>query len=131
MVWIGALTGAGYGSIKVDGKAQAAHRVAWFLVFGRWPKRELMHTCDNPACILLEHLVDGTHADNMHDRDRKGRVAHGTRQHLAKLSPRDVRAIRRERAGGATYKTIAGRYGVARTTISHVCRGNTWRRVWH
>lgn len=58
-----------------------AHRAAYILHY----KIELstqdviMHTCDNPCCINHEHLIKGTHDDNVQDRVRKGRSATGER----------------------------------------------------
>lgn len=56
-----------------------AHRVS-FQIFN---DRELTsseivcHKCDNPPCINPKHLFAGTHADNVLDRDAKGRQAKG------------------------------------------------------
>lgn len=35
------------------------------------------HKCDTPACVNPDHLFVGTNADNVADRDKKGRVAKG------------------------------------------------------
>ena len=33
----------------------------------------ILHTCDNPRCINPNHLIQGTHQDNMQDKKLKGR----------------------------------------------------------
>jgi hypothetical protein len=65
----------GYGRLAVDGRKTRAHRVAWVVYRGEIPEGlHVLHTCDVPACVNPEHLFLGTHADNMHDRDAKGRA---------------------------------------------------------
>jgi hypothetical protein len=39
----GSLGGDGYCTIMVDGKAYKAHRLAWLLHTGKWPKQQLDH----------------------------------------------------------------------------------------
>lgn len=71
----GARTTGGYGSLRVNGIVQYAHR----LVFERaWQfpiplGMVVMHTCDTPACINPLHLQLGTQADNVRDMAAKGR----------------------------------------------------------
>jgi hypothetical protein len=67
-------TQAGYGHINDRGKNIYAHRFAWELTNGVIPDGLLVcHHCDNPGCCNPSHLFLGTTADNMHDRDAKGR----------------------------------------------------------
>lgn len=47
----------------------------------------------------------------------------------SKLTPAKVRAIRLERAGGASTAALAGRYGVTRKTINMVVRRAAWAEV--
>ena len=47
----------------------------------------------------------------------------------AKLTPKDVRAIREALADGETGTILAARYGVTRGMISHIRQGRTWRRT--
>jgi len=66
----------GYINIGRGGKVQLMHRYLWEKHKGSIPNgMVLMHTCDNPSCCNLSHLVLGTQADNCHDRDNKRRHA--------------------------------------------------------
>jgi hypothetical protein len=86
-----------------------------------------MHTCDNPACYLLEHLRLGTQAENNADRDAKGRNARGEKHGKAKLAYVDVNDIRNALARGESHRSIAERYGVAHGTIGRINRGDGWK----
>jgi hypothetical protein len=51
-----------------------AHRAAWELHKGAIPPNMyVLHKCDNPPCINVDHLFIGTQKDNMQDMARKGR----------------------------------------------------------
>lgn len=64
-----------------------AHRIAWILHFGDIPSdMRVLHKCDNPPCVNPEHLFLGTDADNMADRDAKGRYV--LPPHIAALKAR-------------------------------------------
>ncbi|PCQ38003.1 hypothetical protein CQA26_11470 [Providencia rettgeri] len=65
----------GYGRMKVGKHNLGAHKVLFLLVHGDYDqsKLEVMHSCDNPACVNIEHLSVGTHKQNMHDCISKGR----------------------------------------------------------
>ncbi len=81
--WQGAHDPRGYGFIGAPGggKNLLAHRVSWELHNGAIPQgRYVLHRCDNPRCVRPDHLFLGTHADNMADRQAKGRQAQGDGQ---------------------------------------------------
>lgn len=74
-LWTGGKTTAGYGSLTHNQHRYYAHRFAYELIQGDIPSgMELMHKCDNPACVNPEHLVVGTHCDNMRDAFGKLRI---------------------------------------------------------
>ena len=78
----------GYGWRWFRGKATFAHRAAWIAAFGPIPEGMcVLHRCDNPPCINLDHLFLGTKRDNYDDMVAKGRgdrargVQHGRHLH--------------------------------------------------
>ena len=69
-LWTGAVGTAGYGSYRLNGKKQGAHRISWQLVNG--PIRlNILHRCDVKLCVNPEHLFEGSYSDNMQDWSRK------------------------------------------------------------
>ncbi len=74
LVWQGARNDRGYGFISVEGKLFRVHRIAYQLAFGNIPVGlNVLHKCDNPSCIKLDHLFLGTCKDNTRDAMVKGR----------------------------------------------------------
>lgn len=130
----------GYGIARLDGRKQPAHRVAWQLVHGPIPAELLvLHSCDNPPCVNVEHLRLGTHLDNMRERDDKGRQpkgdAHGTRLHPecvlrgerngnAKLTDAEADEIRSRIAGRyGELKQLAAEFGVSFSLVQKIKAG--------
>lgn len=76
-LWLGALTGRGYGQIKVKGVAVLAHRFSYEMHKGKIPDGVYVcHTCDTPSCVNPSHLWLGTAKDNMVDKAVKRRGAY-------------------------------------------------------
>lgn len=130
--WVGFKTQRGYGKFKMNGKAQWAHRVAFFIKHGRWPNPQALHRCDNPACIRVSHLFEGTQADNMRDMRTKGRARapRGEDRPLSKLSKKQVLSIRTAyRSGSASQQILADLNKVSQSQVSKIVRGKDWDHV--
>lgn len=156
-IWIGACDRDGYGLFLInandehDGRRICMHaqRFAWTLfnspIIG---DLHVLHHCDNPACVNPAHLFLGTNADNVADRDRKGRTVSGwhtqpdrMRQIVnmlvpprmlgeanpsAKLTSAAVQAIRADQRPS---RAIANEYRVSKTVVNAIRRGELWREV--
>lgn len=89
---------------------------------------EVRHLDGNPGNPALANLAYGTSAENQADRILHGTSNRGTRQHKSRLTEADVLEIRRV-AGqepGLTKREIGLRFGVSRTTVSSIIRGDNW-----
>ncbi|AZS13030.1 hypothetical protein Ro45lw_42 [Escherichia phage Ro45lw] len=123
----GGLNSSGYGNLWVDGKTVGAHRVAYELANGPIPKGSVLrHTCDNRYCVNPEHLVLGTHRENMEDMTKRGRQARGSKISTCVLSEEDVRSIRSSDKSGVELAQI---FGISPVTISRIKRRLTWQHV--
>ncbi len=117
--WTGSRDDAGYGMVRLgsrtDGsrRMRRAHIVAWILTYGEPPARKpcVLHRCDNPPCVRLDHLFAGTKGENNSDRAKKGRSA-------AKLTDAQAEEIRMRVAGGQPQRSIAIEYGVSQSMVS-------------
>jgi hypothetical protein len=72
-IWKGAVNGAGYGLIYVDGKTYRATSIVWEIETGKYPNSYVLHHCDNPLCVRIDHLFLGNAKINHDDAVRKGR----------------------------------------------------------
>lgn len=120
------------GRLDKDGyPANREHRRVLARKLGRPIARgmEAMHACDNRACISEAHLDEGTHAQNMADRDARGRTPKGSGNWKSKLTEADILSVRERLATGETRVSIAAAFGVGPRCISHIATGNNWKHV--
>ena len=123
----------GYGNMQVSGTGSLmirAHRLAFALYYRVNPMGGVvMHRCDNPGCIRIEHLSLGSRADNNADCRAKGRGKYlsGEAHGRAKLTQGAVDEIKRRYEGIWGQQTkLAKEYGVSKSQISQIVKGNRW-----
>lgn len=120
----------GYTQIRIGPVKIAAHRFIYEAVHGPIPDGLLVrHTCDNPACIHPQHLITGTHQDNMQDAVDRRRTTFGERSGRSKLSEQKVHEIKQRLNSGEKPKPIAEDYPVTSANISHINTGRCWRHL--
>ena len=82
IVWTAAKNVEGYGRFHYSGKFWMAHRLSWTLEIGEIPDgMHVLHKCDNPPCINVNHLFLGTNSDNVADKVSKNRQARNYKTH--------------------------------------------------
>ena len=108
-----------------------AHRVVWQHFNNRSAAGMCVcHRCDNTRCVNPEHLFLGTMADNMADRDAKGRNGTlGEDSPLAKLTAEKVLAIW-EQVASRPASLIAAEFGVNEITVHRIAKGQTWKHLF-
>lgn len=128
--------GLGYGSYRYRGERGTAHRVVYCkehnLLLADITGLVVRHTCDNARCINPEHLMLGTHQDNMDDRHTRKRTSRGVARPLAKLTAEQVQFIRRHyvrysKEWGTV--AVARMLGVNHRTVQSVTSGVAWTHI--
>jgi hypothetical protein len=101
-----------------------ANRWAWEQKHGKIPNGMMvLHHCDNPPCINVDHLYLGTQKDNMRDRKERGRNpdVRGVKNPNCKISEKIVDRIRALN-GKMRQADIAKKFGVSQGYVSKVLR---------
>lgn len=126
--WIGRISSYGYGQLYsvMEDRYVPAHRVSYILNIGTISANMcICHACDNRKCVNPDHLWMGTNADNVRDREAKGRGKRGRQ----KLTEMEVLEIRFKWLSGLTCKEIGAQYNVDKGTVQSACSGHSWKNV--
>lgn len=134
-VWTGKIQWAGYGmfSGRRGVPERKAHRLSWELAHGT---HELcvLHKCDNPACVNVEHLFLGTQQDNVADMRAKGRgcnppVHIGAANFRTRMTAEQVIQIRELYAAGTSQPELGKRFGMSQAKISDIVLCRVWKHL--
>lgn len=131
-VWKRAVTSAGYGHLRAEGRDYASHRCVYEYIHGSIPAGLMVrHSCDNPPCVNPLHLLVGTAKMNTDDMWARGRgvtpASVGSANGRAVLTENIVIEIReRFAAGQISPKDLAREYQVGRDVINRILTGRSW-----
>ena len=117
-----------YGTTPVPGGGnELTHRLAWMFTNGPIPKRlAVCHTCDNRPCCNPTHFFLGSQADNIRDMVSKGRLSHGARHPLSKLTPRTIGYAAFLTGLGLSLHRVSQLMGVKYGSLWRAVSGHTW-----
>jgi hypothetical protein len=89
----------------------------------------VLHSCDNRKCCNPKHFFLGSYSDNQRDAYNKKRRAQpkGAAHVNAKLTTKQVEAIRKRYAAGEYQQPLAEKYGVSQRVISLIVRGESYK----
>jgi hypothetical protein len=95
------------------------------------PEIVIRHTCDNRWCVEIDHLVEGTVADNNQDKVDRDRSYHptGERNPSAVLTEEDVFEIRRLHEDGWSRSYIAKQFNINNNMIYQITTRRTWKHI--
>lgn len=138
--WAGASVPAGYGVFQnaITESNYYAHRTSYFIANGGISHgMQVLHHCDNPACVNPDHLFEGTQADNMRDCASKGRNAMqknpeclcGGRNGRARINEVQALAIIARRQGGESYASLGREFGISPTAARYIFIGRNWKHL--
>lgn len=116
-LWTGSRNALGYGwASDANHRGVGAHRLAWILTNGNPGPLFVMHSCDNPPCVNPAHLSVGTHADNLRDSSRKGRMHQ-------KITDGQVIELRERAAAGESAAALGRAFRLSYTGAKRIIRG--------
>lgn len=142
--WIGYRDVYGYavGGYRREGvqKNRKIHRLVLERKLGRAlrPDEWALHTCDVRNCVNPDHLYPGDAQANNEDMHRRGRWRSGKQDNRGeknpnrKLTAEEIAYIRRvheprSRGKPGSTGTLAQKFGVHRSQIQRIVRGEAWK----
>ncbi len=132
-LWTGARNNHGYAYIRVGGKTERAHRIAYELYNGSIPAgKQVNHKCHVRNCVKPTHIYAGTQSENMMDMIKadRGNKAKGERNGSAKLTEKKVRQIKLHgEVGKFSERELAKKYDVSQSVINNILNNKSWKGV--
>jgi len=114
--WAGSRNSMGYGDIRIDGCTIRAHRLSWEIYNDLIPPDiEVLHKCNNRACVNPNHLYLGSQAENL-----KQMVDDGRCPVRAKLYDEEIAQVRALLEEGFSFRRIEEVTGVGRCSVNNI-----------
>lgn len=135
IVWIGPKNKDGYGMFQPTPNCKKEHILMHRWAYWKHVSMEISsndvirHSCDNPACINPNHLIKGTHNDNVQDRVSRQRSAVGEVNGRSKLTEENVKEIKADINKGKLKTDIAKKFGITRRTVKFIEDGKIWKHL--
>ena len=127
-VWTKGLDSKGRPHAHWGRRRRKAHIFAFELAGGELLRGTVLrHVCNNPRCCNPDHLLVGTHAENMRDKAVSG-ISAGERNYNAAVSDAVACDIFRARGKGSTAE-IAARFGVSLKVVLSIWNGHSYARA--
>lgn len=128
-IWPFGRNNDGYGVIWVDGASRIVSRVVCAEAHGDapMPAHIAAHSCGRGhlGCVNRHHLSWKTQKGNKADTVTHGTCSQGERHGAARLSIRDVSAIR-AMSVERSQRQLSAQFGVSRRTIADIQHRRTW-----
>lgn len=97
----------------------SAHRFMWAIHNGYPGDMEIRRVCNNPKCVNINHLEEGTREDTIAATKRRGH----TKAKNTYAKKHDHAAIVADYKMGMTYKQLMDKHGItSKGTISHIIK---------
>lgn len=144
LLWKTGTNSKGYGRFHLNRKGHGAHRIAFYLEYGRLPYKNLLlaHLCEDyyppedmtyRRCVNIEHLKETSYSENtkMSYNNKRQKPVHfiGEDNPMAKLNPTKVKAIKKDLSNKVNQYLLAEKYNVDQATISHINTGKLWKHI--
>lgn len=134
-IWFGPSVPRGYGVMSFNGRQRYTHRIAWELANGPIPTgMHVLHDCDVPSCINVDHLHLGTHKDNMNEKMSRKRCnsptgeSHGFAK-LTKTQVEYIRSVYVPHDKNFSCEPLALQLGVSPSSVFAAAKNITWRSI--
>ncbi len=132
-IWTASRYKSGYGRFTPTGNNAPVYAHRWSFehhVSPITPSLLILHSCNNRACVNPAHLRQGTVKQNSADSRIAGTIPEGEKAANARLTERDVFAIRRMWATRqCTIQSLATSYDVSQGCINGVIYEKTWKHL--
>lgn len=128
-IWQGSTFQSGYGRLQWQGRTVRAHRLAYFGAHGVWPSL-VRHTCDVRLCVNPDHLLAGSHVDNMADMVQRGRSykGKGEQKSTSRFTAEQIHMIR-ALAKRWPYSRVAALFETYSGTIAKIALKQRWSHI--